>query len=73
MDLYAEAGMGSMLYWHPRTQDVRMGFGPVLGVGLKVKKVGFGIHGMWVPSVMQSSPRGAPDVVAATLTVRWEH
>lgn len=71
VDLYAEAGLGSMLYWHPRTQFVRMAFGPTLGVGVTVRRVSVGVHGLWSPPVMQSNPSNAPDVVAASITARY--
>ncbi|MEW5742667.1 MAG: hypothetical protein AB1938_27365 [Myxococcota bacterium] len=70
LDLYAEGGFGTMLYWHPSTQRPRMAFGPVLGIGLTWKELSFGFHGMWSPPALQSESSGAPDVIAASFTVR---
>ncbi|MCC6332493.1 MAG: hypothetical protein IT380_00735 [Myxococcales bacterium] len=70
LDLYAEGGFGTMLYWHPRTQRPRMAFGPVLGVGLTWKQLSFGFHGMWSPPALQSEASSAPDAIALSLTVR---
>lgn len=71
VDLFAEAGLGAMMYWHPRTQFIRMAFGPTLGVGLTVRRISVAVHGMWSPPVMQSNPTNAPDVVGAHLTVGY--
>jgi hypothetical protein len=71
VDLFVEGGFGTMMYWHPRTQYVRMAFGPVLGLGVAVKRVSFGVYGMWSPPPLQSTPSGAPDVVAASVSVRY--
>jgi len=70
VDLFAEGGFGTMTYWHPRTQYVRMGFGPVLGLGVAVRQVSFAFHVLWTPPAMQSSATGAPDVLAASFSVR---
>ena len=73
VDLFIEGGMGMMTSWHPRTQYVRMAFGPVFGLGLAVRRISFGLHGMWSPPVMQSTPSGAPDVFAASLSLRYAY
>jgi hypothetical protein len=73
VDLFIEGGLGAMTYWHPRTQYVRMAFGPVFGLGLAVRRISFGLYGMWSPPVMQSSPSGAPDVFAASLSLRYAY
>ena len=69
LGLYAEAGLGLLVFSHPRSPTPRAGMGPIVGLGVDVGPWTLGARTQWSPPALHDDEGIAgSDIWATTLT-----